>query len=107
MSIVLPRDKIETRYLSTRLTLADGEKLVGLVKAEREDAIELYDVTELPAVLRTVQKKNIVKRESLNESPMPRDYSSLYTMKQLLDLVTYLKSTDPKAKTPVVLKDLF
>ena len=105
--IVLPRDKVEPRYLSTRLTLADGDKLIGLVKQDREDAIELYDLTELPAVLRTVQKKNIVKRESLNESPMPRDYSSLYTMKQLLDLVTYLKSTDPKFKTPVVLKDLF
>ena len=107
LSIILPHDKVEPRYLSTRLTLADGDKLVGLAKQEREDEVELYDVTELPAVLRTVQKKNIVKRESLNESPMPRDYSSIYTMKQLLDLVTYLKSTDPKSKSPVALKDLF
>lgn len=105
LSIVLPHDKVEARYASMRLTLADGDKLVGIVKRENESEIELYDLTELPAVLRTVQKKNVVKTELLNESPMPRDYASIYTIKQLLDLVTYLKSAD--TKSPIALKDLF
>ena len=106
LSIVLPHDKVEARYASIRLTLSDGDKIVGIVKQETESEIELYDLTELPAVLRTVQKTRIANRESLNESPMPRDYASIYTMKQLLDLVAYLKSADPKSK-PITLKDLF
>ena len=107
LGIVLPHDKVEARYASIRLTLSDGDKVVGLVKQESESEIEVYDLTELPAVLRTVQKKNVAKRESLNESPMPRDYANIYTMKQLLDLVTYLKSADAKVKSPITLKDLF
>ena len=106
LSIVLPHDKVEARYASIRLTLSDGDRVVGIVKQETESEIELYDLTELPAVLRTIQKTRVANRESLNESPMPRDYASIYTMKQLLDLVTYLKSADPKSKQ-ITLKDLF
>ena len=36
---------------------------------------------------------------------MPKDYASVYTVKQLLDLVTFLKSSE--SKSPVTLKDLF
>lgn len=39
------------------------------------------------------------------ESAMPKDYASIYTIKQLLDLVTFLKSSE--SKSPVTLKDLF
>ena len=59
----------------------------------------------LPAVLRTVQKSDVVKVESRDESVMPKDYASIYTMKQLLDLVAFLKSSE--SRSPVTLKDLF
>jgi hypothetical protein len=35
---------------------------------------------------------------------MPKDYASTYTLKQLLDLVTFLKSSE--SKSAVTLKDL-
>lgn len=104
-SIALPRDvKKDTRYSTLKLTLRSGDKVVGIKTEEDGESIRVYDTTELPAVLRTIQKTDIVKLESANESVMPKDYASLYTMKQFLDLVTFLKSTD--SKSPVALKDL-
>ena len=103
--IVLPREvKKDTRYSTLKLTLRSGDKVVGIKTEEDGESIRVYDTTELPAVLRTIQKTDIVKLESANESVMPKDYASLYTMKQFLDLVTFLKSTD--SKSPVALKDL-
>jgi putative heme-binding domain-containing protein len=106
-AILLPGEAVDPRYVGVRLTLADGEKIVGIVREEDEQAIRIYDLTELPAVLRTVQKERVAKNDKLSESPMPGDYGNVYTMKQLLDLVTYLKSSDPQSKQPVTLKDLF
>lgn len=104
-SIALPRDvKQDTRYATLKLTLRSGDKVVGIKTEEDGESIRFYDTTELPAVLRTIQKTDIVKLESANESVMPKDYASLYTMKQFLDLVTFLKSTD--SKSPVTLRDL-
>lgn len=103
--IALPRDvKKDTRYSTIRLTLRSGDKVVGIKTEEDGESIRVYDTTDLPAVLRTIQKTDIVKLESANESVMPRDYASMYTMKQFLDLVTFLKSTD--SKSPVTLRDL-
>ena len=105
VSIALPRDvKKDTRYSTLKLTLRSGDKVVGIKTEEDGESIRVYDTTELPAVLRTIQKTDIVKLESANESVMPKDYASLYTMKQFLDLVTFLKSSD--SKSPVTLKDL-
>jgi putative heme-binding domain-containing protein len=104
-SIALPRDvKKDTRYSTLKLTLRSGDKVVGIKTEEDGESIRFYDTTELPAVLRTIQKTDIVKLESANESVMPKDYASLYTMKQFLDLVTFLKSTD--SNSPVTLRDL-
>lgn len=104
-SIVLPRDvKEDTRYSALKLTLRSGDKIVGIKKEEDGESIRVYDTTELPSVLRTIQKSDIIKLESANESVMPKDYASIYTMKQLLDLVTFLKSTD--SKSAVTLRDL-
>jgi hypothetical protein len=85
--------------------LKNGDKLLGIKKDEDDESMRVYDTTELPAVLRTVQKSEIVKVESGDQSVMPKDYASIYTIKQLLDLVTFLKSSE--SKSPVTLADLF
>ncbi len=105
VSIALPRDvKQDSRYATLKLTLRSGDKVVGIKTEEDGESIRVYDTTELPAVLRTIQKTDVVKLESANESVMPKDYASIYTMKQFLDLVTFLKSFD--SKSPVTLRDL-
>ena len=79
---------------------------MGVKKEEDAESIRVYDTTELPAVLRTVQKADVSKVEYANESVMPKDYASAYTMKQLLDIVTFLKSS-AQSNSIVTLKDLF
>lgn len=104
MSIVLPRYVKFGPYSPLKLTLKNGDKIIGIKKEEDDESIRVYDTTELPAVVRTIQKTDVVKLDSTGESVMPKDYASIYTMRQLLDLVTFLKSTD--SKSPVTLRDL-
>ena len=105
LSVIMMREKRDSRYATITVTLKNGDKILGVKKEEDGESIRVYDTTELPAVLRTVQKSDVVKVESRDESVMPRDYASIYTMKQLLDLVTFLKTSE--SKSPVTLKDLF
>jgi putative heme-binding domain-containing protein len=103
LNIVLARDTRDPRFATVTLTLRNGDKIVGVKKEEDGDSIRVYEATELPAILRTIQKEDIAKIESSNESVMPKDYASIYTMRQLLDLITFLKSSESR----VTLKDLF
>lgn len=104
LSIILEREIKDPRYTTISISLRNGEKLVGVKREEDAESLRIYDTTELPAVLRTVQKINVSKIEYANESVMPTDYSSAYTIKQLLDLVTFLKSA--QSNSPVTLKEL-
>lgn len=103
-SIILPHQTKDPRYTTIILRLRNGESVIGVKKEEDDESIRVFDTTELPAVLRTVQKGDVIKSEAANESVMPKDYASKYTVKQLLDLVTFLKSSQSKA--PVLLRDL-
>ena len=105
LDIIMMRANRDSRYATVIVTLKNGDKILGVKKEEDSESIRVYDTTELPAVLRTVQKSNVVKVESRDESVMPKDYASVYTVKQLLDLVTFLKSSE--SGSPVMLKDLF
>jgi len=100
--IVLKRQINDPRFATLNITLRSGDKIIGVKKEEDGDSIRVYDTTELPAVLRTVRKTEIVKLDTSNESVMPKDYASIYSMKQLLDLITFLKAR----KATVTLKDL-
>jgi putative heme-binding domain-containing protein len=92
------------RYQTVAVTLKSGEKISGLQKEEDAESIRVYDTTELPPVLRTIQKSEVTKTEKLREPVMPKDYAAKYTVKQLLDIVTFLKSE--KETQPVTLRDI-
>jgi putative heme-binding domain-containing protein len=104
LSILFPRDIKDSRYATVTLTLRNGDKVAGVKKEEDTESIRVYDTAALPAVLRTVQKGDVLKTETSRESVMPNDYANSYSLKQLLDLVTFLKSS--RSGAPVTLKDL-
>ena len=107
MSIVMPRVSAGARYKTITITLRNGEKIVGIKKEEDDESIRVYDAAQLPAVLRTIQKPDVAGIETASESLMPKNYATIYTVKQLLDIVTFLKSSDPQSKSPITIKDLF
>jgi putative heme-binding domain-containing protein len=95
-AILKPHSAIEPRYGKVIVTLADGDRIVGIKKDEGRDFLRVYDTTVLPAVLRTLSKSEIVKTETSDQSVMPGDYGSVYTEKQLADLVAFIKASSGK-----------
>jgi putative heme-binding domain-containing protein len=99
--IVAPNAAIDEKYATITITTRAGEKFTGVKRDEDETMIRLYDTSTLPPVSRAFLKSEVAKTERLNTSAMPADYASKYTFKQLLDLVSFLKSSN------VSFKDLF
>jgi putative heme-binding domain-containing protein len=99
--IVAPHAAIEERYATITVTTRAGEKFTGVKRDENDTTIRLYDTSTLPPVSRAFLKSDVAKTERLNLSAMPADYASKYSLKQLLDLVSFLKSSN------VGLKELF
>jgi putative heme-binding domain-containing protein len=93
-----------SRYAVLMLVLKNGDKIIGVKKEEDTESVRVYDIAELPAVLRTVQKSDISKSETVGDWPVHKDNASLYTINQLLDLVTFLKSSS--SNSPVTLSDI-
>jgi putative heme-binding domain-containing protein len=91
-AVLKPHTVNDPKYTTVTLTLADGDKIVGIKKEEAGDFLRVYDTTVLPAVLRTVAKSEIVKIETSQQSIMPANYASVYSEKQLADIVAFIKS---------------
>jgi putative heme-binding domain-containing protein len=74
------------------ITTKSGQRFTGLKKQETRELIRVYDMTTLPPVLRTIYKDQVRSITPERHSPMPGNYGRLYTRKQLLDLVAFLRS---------------
>jgi len=104
--IVLPSSTIASGGEVLKLTLQSGEQIEGLKVEENDTQLKLYDTGSPPPVLRTIPKTQIQKRETEKRSAMPANYGAMFTLKQLLDLIAFLKSGDDSAGT-VAMQDLF
>ena len=96
--IVAPHAAIDEKYWTVTITTRAGEKFTGVKRDENETVIRLYDTSTLPPVSRAFLKSDVAKTEHLNKSTMPDDYASKYSFKQLLDLVSFLKSSNVSFK---------
>lgn len=101
-SIVLPHASVDPAYAAVAVTMRDGERVVGVKRDENDEVLRVYDTATLPPVSRALLKSQVRQVERLTTSAMPNDYASRLTLKQLLDLVAFLK-----AESGVSLKDLF
>jgi putative heme-binding domain-containing protein len=96
--IVAPHVSIDEKYAMITITTRAGEKFTGVKRDEDDTMIRLYDTSTLPPVSRAFLKTEVAKTERLNSSAMPADYASKYSFKQLLDLVSFLKSSSVSFK---------
>ncbi len=106
-SIIAPSESINSNYATIELTTKDGSRYAGVKRDENEKMMRLYDTSTLPPVSRAFLKSEVAKIEKLDKSAMPGDYRSRYSNKELLDLVSFLKSVDPARPVSLSLKDLF
>jgi putative heme-binding domain-containing protein len=105
--IILPSAAVAPDRETLVITTKNGERIEGLKVAEDDSQIKVYDVGTLPPVLRTIPKSRIQKQQMEKRSGMPMKYAEIYTLKQLLDIIAYLKAGDIAAHSTVSLEDLF
>jgi putative heme-binding domain-containing protein len=91
---------------AVEIVTKDGETLRGVLVEENASGLRLYDLTSAgPPVARTINLADIAQRRSVEADIAHENFAGTYTVRQLLDIVTYLKSAETPAK--VRLEDLF
>jgi len=105
--ILAPQLSEPEKYGMLTLTLRSGEKFSGVKRDEDTVQIRLYDTSSLPPVSHNFLKSEIANVQTLGTLACPGGYAEKFTVKQLLDLVTFLKSADLKNPASVSLKELF
>lgn len=104
--IVLPGARPSSQPVLFELTTVAGERLMVLKAGEQAQRIRVYDVTVLPPVRRTLDRDRVQSLEPQPGSPMPDTYGQRYTLKQLLDLISFLKAGETGSPAAVTLEDL-
>ncbi len=85
--IINPDSNIVSGYEEVLIRTKSGRLLVGIVKEENKDELQLMERNEN---LILVSKKDIQSRVPQKLSSMPSNYGGLLTQKQLNDLLAYL-----------------
>jgi putative heme-binding domain-containing protein len=90
-AILTPDRQVADDYRSTRLLLADGRTVVGLLVKDARGELELL----LPdATRRTIKASDVEDRRTVAGSPMPAGV--VKTPSELRDLLAYLRSDHPQ-----------
>jgi putative heme-binding domain-containing protein len=103
--IVVPHRRTDRAYSTVQIRTKGGLLLNGIKAGENADVVNFYDTATLPPILRVIRKDEIVESNVRpRTSVMPTDYAARLSLRQLLDLVAFLKSVS--APQPVTLADL-
>jgi len=93
-SVVGPRGLVSAIEMTVTAYVQEvetnGGKFPGLVKEKRADRIELWDLSQMPPVLRNMTSKQVVSMRS-NRSWKHPPASAGYTSQELADLIGFLK----------------
>ncbi len=104
--VIVPHRSADPSYVNLMITMQSGEQLRGIRAEESTDAINFYETSVLPPTLRSIAKADILSMKKLDGSAMPSDYASRFSLKQLLDLVTFLRVSTTKGAAAVTMDDL-
>jgi putative heme-binding domain-containing protein len=103
--VVVPHRSTDPAYVRVAIVTRSGETFTGIKTEGKENEFHFYDTSSLPPTRRTLPLSEIVSMKRLNGTAMPSDYASRFSLKQLLDLVAFLRSNGA-APTPVTLADV-
>jgi putative heme-binding domain-containing protein len=103
--VVVPHRSTDPSYLRVVITTRSGESYTGIKTEGPESQFNFYDTASLPPTLRTLPSADVVSTKRLNGTAMPSDYASRYSLKELLDLVAFLRSSGTNPP-PVTLADV-
>ncbi len=89
--IVSPAEKSDSAYALISVTTKDERVVTGVKRRETDELIQVYDVSALPPVSRSIAKEDVGTITATGRSAMPGDFGKRLTPKQLADLVAFLK----------------
>ncbi len=91
--IISPPESSGSAYALIAVTTKDNRVITGIKRREDDESIQVYDVTSLPPVSRTISKEDIRSVERTKRSAMPGDFAKRLSEKQLAELVAFLRQT--------------
>jgi putative heme-binding domain-containing protein len=86
--IVDPNAEVAEKYRSTAILTDDGTVITGLLVAESDDAVEIFDGKET----RKIKKDEIEERKVQQQSSMPEGAASTVAPSEFVDLIEYLSA---------------
>lgn len=105
--LLAPHASLDGKHGMQTVTLKSGERITGIARDEDKTSLRLYDTASLPPISRNFLKSEIAKVEKLSASGCPGNYAARFTLKQLLDLVALIKTTDLEKPARVTLQEIF
>jgi putative heme-binding domain-containing protein len=103
--IVLPSAALSPGRQLLTFVLKTGESIQGVKMEESPSQLKIYDMGSQPPVLRTLTKDQIQTQEAQGRSAMPEKYGEMFTVKQLLDIIAFIRQEDSSSQ--VRLEELF
>jgi cytochrome c oxidase cbb3-type subunit III len=94
-------DDGENRRQAVKVTLRDGEKLVGVVRNEDNFSLQLLS---LDGSFHLLQRADVTHIQAQSQPLMPTDYGSTLSAAELDDLVGYLMTVAKREKSPPIKK---
>lgn len=85
-SVVDPNAEVAEKYRSTLIVTTDGMPTAGLVVAENDTEVELFD----GKAIRKIAKADIEERVVQNQSSMPEGLAAAIAPAEFIDLLEYL-----------------
>ncbi len=105
--IVLPNAVVADGGRLHEITTLNGERFEAVPAGETSTRVKVFDASSFPPVLRSLKRDSIQSMSPTDRSAMPATYGERYTIKELLDIIAFLKSTDSQRSASLNLSDLF
>jgi putative heme-binding domain-containing protein len=96
-SIVKPAAS-ETGYAAITVVTKTGDRMTGVVQGRSDDKVSLFDVSSAPPVLRSFYAADGIKIEAYTGPALYKHDLALYSKREVVDLIAFLKSSDGAGK---------
>ena len=107
MDILLPNAVVAEGGRLHEIITVDGRQFDVVPVGDTATRIKVFDASGFPPVLRSIRKDSIQSISPTGRSAMPATYGEQYTVKEILDIIAFIKAAGSDTPQPVNLSDLF
>jgi putative heme-binding domain-containing protein len=91
--ILASPSKSDSPYQLIIVTTKNNRTITGVRRREDKESMQIFDVSALPPVSRTVEKGDVSGVDQTGRSAMPGDFGKRLTPQQVADLIAFLKQS--------------